>query len=397
MREKKFLIFILLLSFLLMGCVNQEVVNNSVDLGTDESSVINETDQDLVLSTEEVKDAALEWRVYEDAVYKIGFEYPPEWNLVVKELPGEVFSLVSKAVTLEKDAVVMVIQYEPAGEEIALFSGLGAGEVIEEGAFTFLDQGCMLNKLIYEGKTKMVWCSAELEDENLFISISGSSELAYEDFDLSDFVIGEAQAILATIYRTGLVDFSGYLNEVGDSGATTVYDDGNCGMVARLVVDGQARVTQGLPNALRSLPGKGEESVVLGMLEAGSIVAVMEGPVCADGYFWWKVNDGVRVGWTAEGENETYWIVPYTPDQIVDGWVGTIVSAEEMAEVDDYFQLMNQNGSRYGIDGNDDSIRANLATYRDTGVVLQIWGTLYNDRMDAYNTQIVVDSFEEFE
>jgi hypothetical protein len=394
MREKKYLIFVFLFMFLLMGCVNQQIVSNPVDLSNDESSSANETIQQSAVLNEDVSNN--EWLNYEDAIFRIGFDYPSDWNLEVKELPGQVFSLVSKAVTLEKDNVAIVIQYEPAGEVIALFSGLGAGEMKEEGAFTFLDQGCMLNKLIYEGKTKMVWCTQGLEDVNLYVGLTGGNEIAYEDLDIDDFVIGETQAILATLYRIGTVDFSGYLKEVENNDTTTISDTEQCTLTARLIVNGQARVTEGLPNALRSLPGQGNDSVVLGMLEGGSVVSVLDGPVCVDGYYWWKVNDGTRVGWTAEGENGTYWVVPYSADQAVNGWIGTIVSAAEMAQVDDYFQMMDQNGSRYGIDGVDEATRVTLANYRDTGVVLQIWGTLYNGRMDAYNTQIVVNQLSEY-
>jgi hypothetical protein len=66
------------------------------------------------------------------------------------------------------------------------------------------------------------------------------------------------------------------------------------------------------------------------------------------------------------------------------------------AQYDDYFQMMDQNGTRHGIDGADDATRAALANYRDTGVALQVWGSLYRDQMDVYNTQIVVNSFVEF-
>lgn len=53
---------------------------------------------------------------------------------------------------------------------------------------------------------------------------------------------------------------------------------------------------------------------VIALLYPGSVVKVLEGPVCADGVVFWKVESDLipgGVGWTAEGDSTEYYLVPY--------------------------------------------------------------------------------------
>ncbi len=83
-----------------------------------------------------------------------------------------------------------------------------------------------------------------------------------------------------------------------------------CNQQSRLQVGSTGRVTQvpNLPNRLRSYPSF--EGVVLGQMPPGSAFAVLSGPICTNGIWWFQVNYNGTIGWTAEGDAFTYWLEP---------------------------------------------------------------------------------------
>jgi hypothetical protein len=83
---------------------------------------------------------------------------------------------------------------------------------------------------------------------------------------------------------------------------------------------------------------------------------------------------------------------PEKPDEL--SWVGVVVSNPPGSQFNDYFQLMDQNGTRYGITGADEMLEEQLISYRDSGVAIQVWGILRKDVPDAYGVQITVTHIE---
>jgi sugar lactone lactonase YvrE len=82
----------------------------------------------------------------------------------------------------------------------------------------------------------------------------------------------------------------------------------------RLKVGDRAVVTPGDQNRVRSVPQKGDNGI--GSLPVGSVMTILEGPVCADGLIFWKVSNASipgGSGWTAEGDGKEYWLEPYNP------------------------------------------------------------------------------------
>ncbi|MEN6523582.1 MAG: hypothetical protein ABFD14_07615 [Anaerolineaceae bacterium] len=75
---------------------------------------------------------------------------------------------------------------------------------------------------------------------------------------------------------------------------------------ARAIVESEAA----LPNRIRAEPGLGGK--VMGFIQQYETVLIIGGPVCRDDWVWWKVRSeqSYIVGWTAEGDEETYWLQP---------------------------------------------------------------------------------------
>jgi hypothetical protein len=77
----------------------------------------------------------------------------------------------------------------------------------------------------------------------------------------------------------------------------------------------------------------------------------------------------------------------------VEDWVGVVVSNPEGAQFDDYFQMMDQNGTRVGIAGFGE-IGEQLVALRDTGTVIHVWGIIRRNVPDAYGSQVEVTRLE---
>jgi hypothetical protein len=82
--------------------------------------------------------------------------------------------------------------------------------------------------------------------------------------------------------------------------------------LSRLHVNDQAYVALDPPlaNRVRSSPGR--SSTIIGRIQPGGEMKIIDGPICKDGWIWWNVQPKKTdlVGWTSEGDAESYWLVP---------------------------------------------------------------------------------------
>jgi len=76
----------------------------------------------------------------------------------------------------------------------------------------------------------------------------------------------------------------------------------------------------------------------------------------------------------------------------VDGWLGTIVQLDAMAQYDDGFQRAD--GERYGIDGSAAGLAAEIEDARRQGAGVRVWGYLLTDVPDVNGRQIVAERLQ---
>jgi len=78
---------------------------------------------------------------------------------------------------------------------------------------------------------------------------------------------------------------------------------------SRLAVGQMAVVNPPSANRVRSEPSR--QAALVGEVQPGETVQLIDGPACGDNYVWWKVqNEQGLVGWTSEGTGNEYWLNP---------------------------------------------------------------------------------------
>lgn len=83
------------------------------------------------------------------------------------------------------------------------------------------------------------------------------------------------------------------------------------GLPPRLRRGERAQVLPGTPNRLRDEPDTA--AAQRGLLQGGTTVQVLGGPICDRQLVWWLVQYQDLVGWSAEGQSDTYFMQPINP------------------------------------------------------------------------------------
>lgn len=87
---------------------------------------------------------------------------------------------------------------------------------------------------------------------------------------------------------------------------------------SRLYPGGQGRVSDVDDRPLNVRSGPGTDNPRIDQMQINEVFNVVEGPRCADGFAWYRVNygGGILEGWIAEGDTTSYFVNPIRPASV---------------------------------------------------------------------------------
>jgi len=113
------------------------------------------------------------------------------------------------------------------------------------------------------------------------------------------------------VYPPGTATSTPVLPTVAPPSFTPTPLPAHCTLAPRLSLLERGRVLPGPANLIRVSPVDLSPEAVIGRIPGGGVFTVVAGPYCGqDGRLWWYVIYQGIEGWTAEGENGTYWLEP---------------------------------------------------------------------------------------
>jgi WD40 repeat protein len=213
------------------------------------------------------------------------------------------------------DFSVNEFMWSPDGRYLAL---LGSEDTSLENRIYVFDYQTKAITTVHRGGSLQLGCMGWTGDSKkvgyLFINYGGyPSEFILSDVAGIQKQVLPASALMKGDWASGCLKFRPG-RTISAVAVPTPTLDPLCTTWTQLKVEGFARMIDVVPNRVRSVPQKGDNLV--GKLNPGDVVKVLEGPVCADGLVFWRVaSDSIPggSGWTAEGDGQEYWLEPANP------------------------------------------------------------------------------------
>jgi hypothetical protein len=158
------------------------------------------------------------------------------------------------------------------------------------------------------------------DDFDTYLELYRGSDLVAEDDDsagnlnsrIANYDVDRTDTYTIVLKAFGNAEFSGsYILNLSDN---TVSQNITCPgtLSSRLVQGDIARVTLiGTSNRLRTGPGTNFRQI--SRIPPGGVFEVLDGPECGTDFAWYEVNYNGIVGWTAEANNEEYWLELVAP------------------------------------------------------------------------------------
>jgi hypothetical protein len=204
------------------------------------------------------------------------------------------------------DFSVNEFMWSPDGRYLAL---LGSEDTSLENRIYVFDYQTKAITTVHRGGSLQLGCMGWTGDSKkvgyLFINYGGyPSEFILSDVAGIQKQVLPASALMKGDWASGCLKFRPG-RTISAVAVPTPTPDPLCTTWTQLKVEGFARMIDVVPNRVRSAPQKGDNLV--GKLNPGDVVKVLEGPVCADGLVFWRVeSDSIPggSGWTAEGDGK---------------------------------------------------------------------------------------------
>ena len=239
--------------------------------------------------------------------------------------------------------VVFALDYPSAADAEAIFWGaeefgernavVMSGEQAENGeavVYANAERRNLIARWAADGDVILVFFNNDAPGSGVALLPSG--ETLAVDFPASQFLAGtpdgwvRKQGDVLTHYQvedgaivtTELGEYTGSLALVqrpplGESGGSSfptvpppepVTCEGF--LPSRLQVGHLGRVLPGPANNMRDEPST--TGTIIAKIAGAEPFAILEGPVCAQGLAWWRVEFNHQEGWTAEGSGQNYWL-----------------------------------------------------------------------------------------
>ena len=176
--------------------------------------------------------------------------------------------------------------------------------------------------------SQMAWHNGERVSTWRLGMLTGARALAGDAVTYNAFPIpGPVSLAWAPIewVTTGLV-------AAVESVPTSQPNPGICTLEPQLSPGQQAAVSPGLANRVRTAASLNAE--VVGSIQAGEVVTIVQGPVCTGGYYWYSVRGAGISGWTVEGLDGDYWLLYHVdcsnspPLRLGKGMIGAVSAGQ---------------------------------------------------------------------
>jgi Right handed beta helix region len=148
--------------------------------------------------------------------------------------------------------------------------------------------------------------------------------------------------VIATYVREAIPTLTKAYPTATPTPIVTPYVECQFTYISHLYLGAHAVVSRTPPkaNRLRTEPGtQGGDSTVIGWIEPGEEIVLLQGPTCVEGWAWWKVTSisTGQSGWTSEGDGENYWLVPLHPESADSGLESNTITltADQLDSADD--------------------------------------------------------------